>query len=692
MTVRSKQKKDFLTNSHGGRKVFPFAAIVGQGEMKLALLLNVIAPAIGGVLIMGERGTGKSTAVRALADLLPSVNVVRGCVYNCDPKDSERLCEDCRARAQESVRLPRARVPVPVVELPLGATEDRVCGTIDVERALRAGERAFEPGLLARANRGFLYIDEVNLLEDHLVDLLLDVSVTGVNRVEREGVSLEHPSRFVLVGSGNPEEGELRPQLLDRFGLFTEVRTVAEIDERVRIVERCEDFERDTEEFGERFEQEQEALRKRITRARRAYASVEVSRDLLRKVAELCARLGVDGHRGELTVVRAARALAAFEGRRRATEQDVRRVAAVCLAHRLRRDPLEQSSGGARVEDGVRELFGTDEEEASDSGDGTRGEREGASGDELPDNAVGSGPASGSEKRVVPPAEASLPEETFARNRGAKNVNGKKISASHGRTGARRSGYSARGRYSGSTQVPKATNAVALDATMRAAANRVSARAFSETSRALRFTASDLRFKRYRSKSGTLFILAVDTSGSMALNRIGQAKGAIAHLLRRSYVKRDRIALICFREHDGDVLLRPSGSTTRARRILDALPVGGATPLPAGLLRALEVARRAQAEGTRRVVLIVFTDGRANVALSTAHNVDRNTARKQVSAEIEKLGAAIRRLGISAFVVDTGNRFTSAGEGAQLAAALGGRYLQLPPSITNQTLTETLSI
>ncbi|HEX8853636.1 MAG TPA: magnesium chelatase ATPase subunit I, partial [Pyrinomonadaceae bacterium] len=325
--------------------------------MKLALLLNAVSPSVGGVLVMGHRGTGKSTAVRALAQLLPPLARVRGCHFNCDPTDTPNLCEDCGARLARGERLPRERAPVEVVELPLNATEDRVCGTLDIERALTTGVRGFEPGLLARANRSFLYVDEVNLLEDHLVDLLLDVAATGRNRVEREGVSREHPARFVLVGSGNPEEGELRPQLLDRFGLCVEVRTVLDVDERVRIVERRESFERDPEAFLDAQEDEQAALRRRIVKARRLSGAVEMPRAVLRLAAELCVRLRVDGHRGEITLTRAARSLAALEGRRRVTSDDVRRVAPLALRHRLRRDPLEQHTGGARLDEAVAELF-----------------------------------------------------------------------------------------------------------------------------------------------------------------------------------------------------------------------------------------------------------------------------------------------------------------------------------------------
>src|SRR2546423_2014127 len=318
--------------------------------MKLALILNVIDQLIGGVLIMGHRGTGKSTAVRALAGLLPQIAVVAGCPYNCDPQDP---CEQCC----ENKSVTSNSLPVPVVELPLGATEDRVCGTIDIERALSAGRKAFEPGLLARANRGFLYIDEVNLLEDHLVDLLLDVAVTGRNKVEREGISVEHPAYFVLIGSGNPEEGELRPQLLDRFGLHAEVKTENYLKNRIDIIERREAYDRRREEFCESFAEDQEQLRKRITRARANLGRVKIERPVLEKIAQLCADLKVDGHRGELTIMRAARALAAFEGRRAVTDEHVKRVSAMSLRHRLRRDALDETATSEQIEQAVQEVF-----------------------------------------------------------------------------------------------------------------------------------------------------------------------------------------------------------------------------------------------------------------------------------------------------------------------------------------------
>jgi magnesium chelatase subunit I len=314
--------------------------------MKLALLIAAVDPGIGGVLAFGDRGTGKSTTVRALAALLPPMDVVEGCRFACDPAAQGDFCDECRARAGIAVR---RGVPVPVVDLPLGATEDRVVGALDLERALARGEKAFEPGLLARANRGFLYIDEVNLLEDHLVDLLLDVAASGENVVEREGLSIRHPARFVLVGSGNPEEGELRPQLLDRFGLSVEVRTPGDIPTRIEVVKRRDAFERDRAGFSATWQPAEAALRERILAARARLAGVAVPDAMLERTAELCIKLGTDGLRAELTLIRAARAYAAYEGLDAIDLASLRTIAPSALRHRLRRDPLDEAGSTARV-------------------------------------------------------------------------------------------------------------------------------------------------------------------------------------------------------------------------------------------------------------------------------------------------------------------------------------------------------
>lgn len=330
---------------------FPFSAIVGQDELKLALVLVAIDPSIGGVLALGDRGTGKSTSVRALASVLPPITTVVGCPYNCDPSQSTCDCEACQNKLATKV------APMRIVDLPLGATEDRVVGALNIERALVDGVKAFEPGLLARANRGFLYIDEVNLLEDHLVDLLIDVAASGENVVEREGLSVRHPSRFVLVGSGNPEEGELRPQLLDRFGLSAHVTTPADLDTRVEIVLRRDRFERARLAFIGEWQASEVALRERILAARLLLPTIESPKAVIAKAAQLCLQLGTDGLRGELTLLRAARSFAAFQGDGAVRDDHLRHVATLCLRHRLRRNPLDDSGSSVRVERVLAELF-----------------------------------------------------------------------------------------------------------------------------------------------------------------------------------------------------------------------------------------------------------------------------------------------------------------------------------------------
>jgi magnesium chelatase subunit D len=682
--------------------VYPFTAIVGQEEMKLSLLLNVIDPSIGGVLIMGHRGTGKSTAVRALADLLPQIARVRGCCYGCDPADEMNLCDDCRARLARNEKLPRERAAVAVVDLPLGATEDRICGTINIERALHEGVKAFEPGLLARANRGFLYIDEVNLLEDHLVDLLLDASVTGRNVVEREGISIEHPARFVLVGSGNPEEGELRPQLLDRFGLHVEVTTVNDLDERVRIVEQREGFERNPENFRARVEKEQESLRRRLVRARKNITAVKLSRELLRGIAELCQQLKVDGHRGELTIARAARALAAYEGRKEVSASDIRRVATMALRHRLRRDPLEQRGGNSRIEQRLDKLFPPAPNDVETAQAQDNPERVKPPNSSTPGGAGGSGGAgkrfdedpegtgNGGVERNAPPAlDARLADDSFDSNHHAQRRHTDRLHSKQRPTGLRRSHDSTlRGRYVRASNLKTPGARIALDATLRATAlkrgiggqglgagkSKIPAPGPRPPAPIL---ADTLRYKRFKRKAGTLFIFAVDTSGSMALNRIAQAKGALVRLLQQSYVRRDRVALVSFRGQNAEVLLPPSASVTRARRLLDELSVGGATPLAAGLSRALEIAERAARQGTERITLLLFTDGRANVSLRTNGAQNQDVRRRLIQDELDHLGRAAQQSGVTTIVVDTQNRFTSSGEGQKLADVIGARYVQL---------------
>lgn len=347
-----------MASSGESRPVFPFTAIVGQEEMKLALLLNVIDPKIGGVMIMGDRGTGKSTTVRALVDLLPEIQVVADDPFNSDPFDPELMSEEVRQRIRHEEQLPIISTKISMVDLPLGATEDRVCGTIDIEKALTEGVKAFEPGLLAKANRGILYVDEVNLLDDHLVDVLLDAAASGWNTVEREGISISHPARFILIGSGNPEEGELRPQLLDRFGMHAQVGTVKDAELRVKIVEQRASFDEDPIAFRKAYELSQTNLSNQIKKARERLSNVKIDYDLRVNISKICSELNVDGLRGDIVTNRAAKALVALGDRNEVTPKDILTVIPLCLRHRLRKDPLESIDSGLLVKEKFSEIFG----------------------------------------------------------------------------------------------------------------------------------------------------------------------------------------------------------------------------------------------------------------------------------------------------------------------------------------------
>jgi magnesium chelatase subunit I len=339
------------------RPVFPFTAIIGQEQMKLALILNVIDPRIGGVMIMGDRGTGKSTTIRAVADLLPAIEVAADDPFNSSSTDFELMSETIRTKVEAGEEVPCEYKKVPMVDLPLGATEDRVCGTIDIEKALTEGVKAFEPGLLAKANRGILYVDEVNLLDDHLVDILLDSAASGWNTVEREGISIKHPARFVLVGSGNPEEGELRPQLLDRFGMHAEIRTVRDPETRVRVVEERSNFDQNPDDCLKANAGQLEELKKKITDAQELLPGIEIDYELRVKISQVCGSLDVDGLRGDIVTNRAAKAYAAYNGRSTVTVEDIENVIVLCLRHRLRKDPLESIDSGDKVGTVFEEVF-----------------------------------------------------------------------------------------------------------------------------------------------------------------------------------------------------------------------------------------------------------------------------------------------------------------------------------------------
>jgi magnesium chelatase subunit D len=629
------------------RPAYPFVAILGQQEMKLALILNVIDPLIGGVLIMGHRGTGKSTAVRGLTGLLPEIRAVTDCNYQCDPKDTQSLCAACEEHLRADGKLQSHLEPVQVVELPLGATEDRVCGTINLERALKDGATVLEPGLLARANRGFLYIDEVNLLEDHLVDVLLDVAASGINRVEREGVSVEHPSRFVLIGSGNPEEGELRPQLLDRFGLHPEVKTESDPERRVSVVELREAYDRDPIAFNSRFADQQKEIGARIVRARRALGKTKVNRSLLLNAAQLCSELGIEGHRGELTLVRAARAYAAFDGRSKVSADDLQRVAPMALRHRLRQNTFEDGSATERIEQTLDQITANTSRKSKPS-----------------ENAAGNGSAqsrsnTGNSTTVEPaaaPAKAAVKMNLF------EATTAKRVGVEKKSSGKKRRHISQKaGRHVRSVTYETAAKRIAVAATIRAMLMLRQS------------TSGALRYKLFSRKQGALFVFLIDTSGSMARHRIALAKRAILDLLRQSYVNRDRVAIVTFRGDSASVALPPSRSILRARRAIDSLIIGGSTPLSAGLVCASNLIQTAgEKEGQQWIV--VFTDGRANVAL---HQVSPNDRDALIAAELGQLSARLRKLGANVLVASTQRTFETSEEPTRLAQLLNAQLIKV---------------
>jgi magnesium chelatase subunit D len=609
---------------------YPFSAIVGQEDLKLALLLNAVSPEVGGVLVRGEKGTAKSTAVRALARLLPPIRIVSGCPYSCDPEDPNPQCP-VGPHPEEA---PWEWRPARLAELPVGASTDRLTGTLDIERALTEGEKAFEPGILASAHRGILYVDEVNLLSDHLVDLLLDVAAMGVNYVEREGVSVRHPSRFILVGTMNPEEGELRPQLLDRFGVTVEVSGNPDTNERVEIVRRHLRYEASPEDFATEWAAADRELSRGIEEAREGVLSVHLPEETLHKIAAVCTHLGVDGMRGDLVTAKAARALAAWESRDVVATEDVRRAALLALAHRRRRNPFEET--GIDPEE-LESLFPEDPDPDPSGGGGTEA-RESAS-----EVRSGSGERTFSATEGFEPARLEVPEK----GRGGPLGRRSRVVGDHGHP-------------VGDREAGETPEDIALAATVRAAAPHQRARGRDKSGLILR--REDLRRNVREGREGNLVLFVVDASGSMAArSRMAAVKGAVLSLLTDAYQRRDKVGLVSFRGEVARLLLPPTSGVELAASRLADLPTGGRTPLAAGLEKAAEVLMRERTrEKERRPLLVILTDGRA-----TAGPDPRGAA------------AALRRLGAASVVVDTEEGYVRLGMAGMLAEALEARCLRL---------------
>ncbi|THC49008.1 putative cobaltochelatase [Streptomyces sp. A1499] len=651
---------------------YPFTALVGQDDLRLALLLNAVSPAVGGVLVRGEKGTAKSTAVRALSALLPEVPVVAGCRFSCDPAALDPHCPDGPHESGGA----SAR-PARMVELPVGASEDRLVGALDIERALAEGVKAFEPGLLADAHRGILYVDEVNLLHDHLVDLLLDAAAMGASYVEREGVSVRHAARFLLVGTMNPEEGELRPQLLDRFGLTVEVAASRETDQRVEVVRRRLAYDDDPEAFAGRWADDEAVLRERVVAARALLPRVTLGDGALRQIAATCAAFEVDGMRADIVMARTATALAAWAGRTDVESEDVRQAALLALPHRRRRNPfdapgldedkLDETLEEAREDDGPEPPDGDGGPDGGgpDGGGGQPPADSGPDSPGLPSQNQGEG--SGQEEAPAPQAPAPGGPGEQQAVPAAEPFRTKALSVpgiGEGAAGRRSRARTEHGRTTGSRRPQGSLTKLHLAATVQAAAPHQRARGRSGTGLVVR--RDDLRQATREGREGNLVLFVVDASGSMAARqRMSAVKGAVLSLLLDAYQRRDKVGLVTFRGSAAEVALPPTSSVDAAAARLQTLPTGGRTPLAAGLLKAHDVLRVERLrDAARRPLLVVVTDGRATGGVEPVAQACR--AARLFAAE-----------GVASVVVDCESGYVRLGLAGQLAGELGGTAVTL---------------
>jgi len=557
---------------------YPFTAIVGQEKMKKTLILNAINPKIGGVLIRGEKGTAKSTAVRALAGLLPEIEVVEGCVFGCNPNNKNEMCEDCLEKLSYG-ELITAVQKMRVVDLPVSTTEDRAVGTLDIEHAIKKGEKRFEPGVLATAHRGILYVDEVNLLDDHIVDVLLDSAAMGVNTVEREGVSYSHPASFILVGTMNPEEGELRPQLLDRFGLCVDIEGIHEAPARVDVIKRRQGYENDPEIFASEWQESEIKLCDRIVNAKDLHPQVQISDDMLELIAQICIDMHVDGHRADITMMKTATTIAAYHDRTAVTEEDVKEAAELVLSHRMRRKPFEEQTD---YQDKLDESLNKQKEKQQEKQQEQEKQPEHSGHKEQPEQPgqTGQNSEDDGDKKEVPDASFETTFET------GETYQVKQLSPEHDKINRNGSGRrtktrtdSRSGRYVKSTIPHEKTSDIAFDATFRAAAPHQLNREKNGVAIAIR--QPDIREKVRERKIGNTILFVVDASGSMgAQQRMTAAKGAILSLLIDAYQKRDRVGLIAFKGDSAELILPPTSSVELARKYLQNMPTGGKTPLP----------------------------------------------------------------------------------------------------------------
>ncbi len=634
---------------------YPFSAIVGQERMKKALLLNAINPRIGGVLIKGEKGTAKSTIVRALANLLPEIEVVEDCVFGCNPHDKNEMCSSClEKKGNLKTKLRRMKV----IDLPVGATEDRVVGTLDIEHAIKKGEKKFEPGLLAQAHRNILYVDEVNLLEDHIVDVLLDVAAMGINIIEREGVSYAHPSSFILVGTMNPEEGELRPQLLDRFGLCVQIEGIKDIDARMEIVKRRLEYESDPESFFKQWSKEEEKLRENIIIAKQLLSKVNIDEEMLKLIAKICIDMQVDGHRADITMMKTAITLAAFHKRTEVEEEDVKEAAELVLPHRMRRKPFsEQKIEKEKIENTIKkhkqEKHTTAQE--SNSNSNTSNSKSDASTETI--------------FEIGEPFKINNilndKRNDFMKRKGS---------------GKRSRTISEKGRYVKSKLPEGKVKDLAFDATLRAAAPYQIHR---DGEFAIKIKSIDLREKIREKKIGNTLLFVVDASGSMgAQARMSAVKSAILSLLIDAYQKRDKVGMVAFKGNSAEVLLPPTSSVELAKKYLQTLPTGGKTPLAMGLLKSYEILTQEIKRNKNTLpYLILISDGRANVSMGIKNPLE----------EAKEIASQIKATGIKSLVIDV-EQGISLGCVEAIAHELGSNYIRLEELNDKKIVESVMSI
>jgi magnesium chelatase subunit D len=654
-------------------RTFPFSAVVGSSDMALALILTTVSPEVGGVLVRGEKGTAKTTMVRALADVMPSISVVENCRFSCDPLDPDPTCPD----GPHPHPLSRIR-PARLVELPVGAAEDRVIGSLDLRQALGVGEVSYEPGLLAAAHRGILYVDEVNLLHDHLVDLLLDAAAMGRSTVEREGVSVAHAARLILIGTMNPEEGELRPQLLDRFGLTVEITAPRDPEQRAEVIRRRLAFDRDPASFAASYAVQEEELRVKIATARSLLASVRLGDQQLATIARVCGAFEVDGMRADIVTARAAAAHAAWEGRCEITKADIRAAARLALPHRRRRNPFDAPG---LDEDFLDQLLDDEPDPTPPEGDRPNMRPEPVEGPlngrqearpEAAEGPVGSPPTSSGHNSTSSGHNQTSSERVAQAGETYRTQLFTAPGVGVGALGRRSRAVTSAGRTVGAIPASSNNGRLHLTATIAAAAPHQVTRGRLAAER-LRLASRDLRLAVTEGRESNLVLLVVDASGSMgARRRMEAVKGAALSLLLDAYQRRDKVGLIIFRGADATLVLPPTSSIDAAARRLEELPSGGRTPLAEGLLCAAETLERERIrDPRRRPLLVLVTDGRAT------HGSDA-VGRSRLIAD------QLRRTGVASLVIDCESGRMALGLARSLSIHLGAQYVSVDEVAADQ--------